>query len=216
MFANNEKSSDADRNDGQYGSSTYDPDSRPWVDVARVANLAEAGFIVDELIGLGFQARVHQIDDFRAATDRWSAQYLIRVPEEFAEAAAEHIGQYLSEEPVGRTTMFQKLRESVRNVPQEQSPSWRPVAVIMLVGVTSFLLGHQYSDHAAPRQPSFTDLSTAIARVGRAFSSEPAANQPRYQLSFDQRQQLWTLGADRDHDGVVESSQHFTASGAAR
>jgi hypothetical protein len=216
MYTNNENTLDADRNDGKHGPSTYDPDSGPWIDVARVANLAEAGFIVDELIGLGFQARVHQVDEFSAVIDRWSAQYLIRVPEEFAAAAADHIGQYLSEEPVSRATILQRLRESVQNVPQEQSPSWRPVAVIMLVRVASFLLGHQYSDQAAPRRPSSPDLSIAVARVGRPFSSEPAANQPRYQLSFDERQQLWTLGADRDHDGVIESSQQFTTTGAAR
>jgi hypothetical protein len=214
MLTNHENTFGADSNDRPFRASQAD--SIPWVDVARVANLAEAGFIVDELTGLGLQARIHQIDEFSAVIDRWSAQYLIRVPEEFAASAANHIGQYLFEEPVSRATMLQRLRESVQNLPQERSPSWRPVAVIMLVGVTSFLLGHQYSDQAAPHRPSSTDLSISIAKVGRPFSSKPAANQPRYQLSFDQRSQLWTLIADRDHDGVFESTQHFTATGTAR
>jgi len=214
QLTNHENTFGADRSDEP--TLAAQADSTSWIDVARVANLAEAGFIVDELIGLGFQAGVRQIDEFSAANDRWSAQYLIRVPEEFAAEAADHIGQYLSEEPVGRTTMLQRLRESVQSTPQEQSYSWRPVVVIMLVGVTSFLLGHQYSEQTATRQPSSTDLSATIAKVGRPFVSKPAANQPEYQLSFDQRRQMWTLRAVRDDDGVFESAQHFTAAGAAR
>src|SRR3954468_10652703 len=56
-----------------------------WVNVARVANLAEAGFLNDELIGAGIDARIHQLEEFNAVYDRWSAAYLIQVPEEAAE-----------------------------------------------------------------------------------------------------------------------------------
>ncbi len=204
----------SDDNGGNIAS--YDDTTMPWIDVARVANLAEAGFIVDELIGLGFQARVHQLDEFSAATDRWSAKYLIRAPDEYAAAAAVHIGQYLSEEPIGQRTMLERLRESVGNMPQDRTASRKYVLIVTLVGVTSFLFGHEYSEPAAPRQNRSSDLTTAIKSVGVTLSSEPAANRPNYQLSFDPQHQLWTLSADRDHDGIYESEQHFTASGMAR
>ena len=127
MVTHNQNLFDATDNEGQRIASS-DADSRRWIDVARVANLAEAGFIVDELIGLGFQARVHQVDEFSAATDRWSAQYLIRAPEEYAPAAAEHLRQYLSEEPLGQRSMLQRLRESVgarrKTAPLRGSPFW--------------------------------------------------------------------------------------------
>ncbi|HEX4413237.1 MAG TPA: hypothetical protein VH107_06385 [Lacipirellulaceae bacterium] len=186
-----------------------------WVDVARVANLAEAGFIVDELVGIGLPARVHQLDGFSAATDRWSAQYLIRVPEGFVSAAATQVEQYLAEEPDGKRTLLQKLREQAQDLPRDQSTSWRPVLVVVLVGVTSFLLGHQTSEQVGQRPVRSNQLGNAISAVGRPFIAEPAANQPGYRLSFDGEQHLWTLGVDRDHDGVYESSRHFTVSGAA-
>lgn len=191
-------------------------DSAFWVDVARVANLAEAGFIVDELAGMGLPARVHQLNEFSAATDRRSAQYLIRVPEDFGSAAAIHVEQYLSEDPPGKRTLLQKLREQVQVLPRDQSTSWRPALVVTLVGVTSFLLGHQVSEQGSSRQVRSNELTSAFSAVGRPFTSEPAANQPGYRLSFDGDLHLWTLGIDRDHDGVYESSQQFTASGAAR
>src|SRR5689334_1822045 len=52
----------------------------PWIAVARVSNLAEAGFLADELVGQGIEARVHQLDDFNALHDRWTSVYLLRVP----------------------------------------------------------------------------------------------------------------------------------------
>ena len=45
-------------------------DAIDLVNVARVANLAEAGFICDELIGLGMEAQIHQLEDFDAASHR--------------------------------------------------------------------------------------------------------------------------------------------------
>ena len=42
-------------------------DSIAWTDIARIANLAEAGFLADELSGLGMEARIQQVNDFNAA-----------------------------------------------------------------------------------------------------------------------------------------------------
>src|SRR4051794_24641159 len=74
------------------------PEPAPWADVARVSNLAEAGFLTDELVGIGFEARIHQLDDFNALSDRWTSLYLIRVPAEQAEEAAAQIQQYLDDD----------------------------------------------------------------------------------------------------------------------
>jgi hypothetical protein len=77
------------------------PDSIEWVDVARVANLAEAGFLCDELVGAGIEARVHQQEEFNAAIDRWTSQYLIRVPIQSAQHAAVLVRQHLYEDGDG-------------------------------------------------------------------------------------------------------------------
>src|SRR5687768_15037111 len=69
-----------------------------WTDVARVTNLAEAGFLTDELIGLDIDAQIYQLEEFSALTDRWSTVYLIRVPSHLAQQAAAQIRQHLAEE----------------------------------------------------------------------------------------------------------------------
>ena len=76
------------------GGAIKQQDSVPWTNVARVANLAEAGFLADELVGLGIEARIHQSDDFNALNDRWTSLYLIQVPSEHAEDAAAQIQRH--------------------------------------------------------------------------------------------------------------------------
>ena len=76
------------------GEAIKEQDPVPWTNVARVANLAEAGFLTDELVGLGIDARIHQLDDFNALSDRWTSLYLIQVPSENAEEAAAQIQRH--------------------------------------------------------------------------------------------------------------------------
>ena len=189
-------------------------ESIPWVDVARVANLAEAGFISDELVGLGIDARIHQLDDFSAASHRSSSKYLIRVPADLAQDAAKHVRQYLNDDVPDRPPILDAFRFSLGSRSGEPL-SWRPVAIVVLAGMASFALGQRLSEQRADRRPPQNSLPSAIDAIGRPFATEPAANQPRYRLSFDRRQQAWTLDADRDNDGQFESRERFQASGAA-
>lgn len=185
-----------------------------WSDVVRVANLAEAGFIADELTGLGIEARIYQLEEFTAANDRWSSQYLIRVPNELALSAADHVRQYLNEEAPGRRTILDTFRLATEGAAEH--PTWTPLVVVIVAGVVGFAFGQRFPEQKAPRSPTPNALSTALSEIGRPLFSVPAANQPRCRLSFDRRQQQWTLDTDRDHDGVFESTQRFTAAGAAR
>ncbi len=126
------------------------PSELPWVDVARVANLAEAGFIADELTGLGFQTRVQPFNEFSAANDRWSDHYLIRVPEPSALAAAELVREHLSPDSPNNRTLLTTLRNSVAD--ENAHTAWKPIASIVLVSVTSFMLGHQLTEGPATRR----------------------------------------------------------------
>ncbi len=197
------------------GQAFADPDSIEWVDVARVANLAEAGFLSDELVGVGIDARVHQLDEFRAASDRWSSQYLIRVPTASAQDAAELVRQYLYDDNPGRQPILDAFRFSFGGRSGEPL-SWRPIFLVVLASVASFALGQRFSEQNAPPRRSPRDsLPPAVNAIGRPLLTEPVANQPRFRLSFDERQLTWTLDTDRDNDGVFESSQHFRATGTA-
>jgi hypothetical protein len=165
----------------------------------------------DELIGIGIDARVHQLDEFSAASDRWSSKYLVRVPAEAAGEAADHVRQYLFDDDDGRKSALDAFRFALVGRPGQPS-SWRPAVLVVLAGVASFALVERFSVPNAQRRPRQDSLASAMDAIGQSFTTEPAANQPRYRLSFDRRQHFWTLETDRDNDGVFETSQRFSAS----
>jgi hypothetical protein len=190
-------------------------DSIAWTDIARIANLAEAGFLADELSGLGMEARIQQVNDFNAASDRWSAKYLIQVPADHAANAAEHLRQYLFEEDAGPRPMLDAFRFPAGRGANELI-SWRVAILVALAGVVGFAYGQQFAPQKSPQRVQPEGLSAAADAIGRAFVTEPVANQPQYRLSFDRRSTEWTLSADSDHDGVFEQSQRFPATAANR
>lgn len=185
-----------------------------WVSVARVANLAEAGFLTDELIGLGIEAQIHQTHDFSALTDRWSTQYLIRVPADAARDAASRIREYLADDAGQDEESFRLL-----GGPQPLDQAlWRPVALVVLAGVTSFVLGQRFSEQQngqdPNRRPQRNELQSAMAAIDRPFVTESAPGQPAHRLRFDRQRQAWLLDTDHDGDGRYDSREAFHASGA--
>jgi hypothetical protein len=191
-----------------------DPD-RPWTDIARVRNLAEAGFLTDELIGLGIDARIHQLDEFSAISDRWASLYLIRVPTGVANEAASQIRQYLAEddgESEAPTFCFTTHDHSADPL------LWRPVAIVILAGVASFVLGQRFSEQKeqkVDRRPPRNSLAAAVEAIDRPLVTEPTPGRPRYRLTFDRRRDTWSLDVDRNGDGFYDGRQAFHASGAA-
>jgi hypothetical protein len=188
---------------------------RPWTDVARVRNLAEAGFLTDELVGLGIDARIHQLDEFSAVTDRWASLYLIRVPTGKAREAAAQIGQYLADDPADDETdaFFFAAHE-----PSTDPLLWRPVAIVILAGVASFVLGQRFSDQGdqkLDRRPQRNSLASAVEAIGRPLVTDPQMGKPRHRLSFDRRRETWSLETDHDGDGIYDSRKAFHTSGAA-
>jgi hypothetical protein len=195
------------------GGSVTQEEPVSWTDVARVANLAEAGFLTDELVGLGIAARIHQFDNFNALNDRWNSLYLIQVPLENAEEAAAQIQRHRDDD--------------VRNQGDDQSYPlplssrvmdplfWRPVALIVLTGIASFVVGQRLSGQNAGRPLASDSLPSTANQIGRPFVTEPTAGKPRYRLSFDSRRQAWSLDTDRDNDGRYDSRRQFHATGAA-
>jgi hypothetical protein len=185
-----------------------------WIDVARVTNLAEAGFLTDELNGLGIDAQIYQLEEFSALTDRWSTVYLIRVPSHEAHQAAAQIRQHLADEAAETESGAMGFRFSA-DVATMDPLFWRPVALVVLAGVASFLLGQRFSDQHVDRRPQRGTLSTALGAIGRPMSTEPVPGQPCHRLSLDRRKEIWYLDTDRDGDGLFESRQRFQATGAA-
>ncbi|HJQ80014.1 MAG TPA: hypothetical protein VJ828_08670 [Lacipirellulaceae bacterium] len=183
-----------------------------WIDVARVANLAEAGFLSDELIGMDIDAQIYQLEEFSALTDRWSTAYLIRVPSHLVHEAAAQIRQHLAEEAAETESGAMGFRFSA-DAESMDPLFWRPVALVVLAGVASFLLGQRFSDQHVDRGPTRGNLSTALGAIGRPLQTEPVPGQPCHRLSFDRRKQIWYLDTDRDSDGFFESRQQFQVTG---
>jgi hypothetical protein len=190
---------------------------RPWADIARVRNLAEAGFLTDELIGLGIDARIHQLDEYSAINNRWASLYLIRVPSAMAREAAAQIRQHLIDEEADREDEAVTFSFSTHD--QSTDPLlWRPVAIVVLAGVASFVLGQRFSEQKeqrVERRPPRNSLAAAVEAIDQPLVTEPAAGRPRHRLSFDRRRDTWFLDVDRDGDGVYDSRQAFHTSGAA-
>lgn len=182
-----------------------------WINVARVTNLAEAGFLVDELTGDGIDARIYQSEDFNALTDRWLVSYLIQSPPEFAQSAATHIRTHLAE--------MESYQESTAapGWPDERPGfdplAWRPVALVVLAGMASFVLGQRFAADRDSKPPR-NSLPRAVAAIGRPLVTEPAAGQPRHRLYYHWRDEAWYLDTDADGDGQFETQQRFHAAGA--
>lgn len=190
------------------GASLPGDTSTELVNVARVANLAEAGFLCDQLAGYGLDARIHELEQFRALDHRWESVYLIRVPAADAAQAAAHIRQYLAEDAAEGPSSDAACGDAVD---VDDTLYWRPVALVVLAGVASFVLGQQFSEHRFERRVAKESLAHAVWAIGRPFATESVPGQPRYRLSVDQ-QRRWVLDVDRDGDGVYERRKRYPES----
>jgi hypothetical protein len=192
-------------------------EGQPWIDVARVSNLAEAGFLTDELVGHDIDAQIHQLQEFSALTDRWTSLYLIRVPATAAQDAAAHIRQHLIDDAADADNEPVGFRFSTSN--QQLDPLlWRPVALVILAGVSSFVLGQRLSDRQDPKandRPPRNSLATAIESIDRPFVIEPEPGKAGHRLQFDRRRQFWILDTDRDGDGRYDATRAFSAAGGS-
>ena len=182
-----------------------------WINVARVTNLAEAGFLVDELSGEGIDARIYQSEDFSALTDRWLVSYLIQSPPADAQAAAARIRRHLAEMESFQEPAASDAWPGER--PAFDPLVWRPVALVILAGMASFALGQRFAADRDPKPPR-NSLSGAISAIGRPLVTEPAVGMARHRLYYHWREQAWYLDTDANADGRYEARQRFHAAGA--
>jgi len=182
-----------------------------WTNVARVTNLAEAGFLVDELAGDEIEARIYQTEDFSALTDRRMVSYMIQSPPHAAPAAAARIRQHLADiesyqDPAGAVGWPDER-------PTVDPLLWRPVALVILAGVASFALGQRFAADRDPPRPLRDSLASAMAAIGRPLVTEPVAGLPRHRLYYHLHERAWHLDTDTDGDGRYETRRRFHATG---
>jgi hypothetical protein len=184
-----------------------------WVNVARVSNLAEAGFLVDELSGEGVSARIYQAEDFNALTDRWSVSYLIQSSATEAQAVAARIRQHLADADARRGEFDETHEDETASL--ADPAFWRPVVVVVLAGIASFALGQRFGhERGESRQAPRNSLASAVAAIGRPLVTERAPGMPRHRLTYQWRDHSWLLDTDANDDGIYEFHQRFQATGA--
>lgn len=184
-----------------------------WVNVARLTNLAEAGFLADELVSDGLEARIYSSESFSALTDNWTLSYMIQVPTASAHEAAARIRRWLADEQASE----QELAGQFGNDDAADPVHWRPVAVVLVAGAMCFVLGHQLAQRTAERRPVARDsLAATIDAIGEPLLTEPIPGVPRHRLSYQRGDQTWLLDTDTDGDGRFDTRRRFQSTGIGR
>lgn len=186
-----------------------------WPAVARVTNLAEAGFLANDLMSGGIESRIFASESFSAVTGRWSVAYLIQVPGHDATAARAQICQHLT----GHGLALSNDQDRVLPDDEDRPIStvfWRPVALMVLAGMASFVVGQQLGgERGRPdRPPRRSSLPAVVGSVGSTLATELVAGRPCQRLWFNNRQRSWYLETDSDGDGEFERRDRFHANGA--
>src|SRR6185436_4983392 len=102
---------------------------------------------------------------------------LIRVPQELAQDAAGHIRCYVAD-AAAEDAADRGVRYTSEAGPIDPT-LWRPVAMVVLAGVASFVLGRQTALPDAHRRPQRDSLAAAVDEIGRPLVTESSPGQPR-------------------------------------
>ncbi|MEX0937306.1 MAG: hypothetical protein WDZ59_05545 [Pirellulales bacterium] len=176
-----------------------------WTSVARLSNLAEAGFFSQMLADEGIESQIRQHDDFSALDGSWSSVYVMQVPQADAQRATERIRQELSSggvEELGTTFKPETVGAAV---------AWKPVALMLFAGSLAYLAGQNVPRHEGqvPQNDSRASLWDAVRQIETPLVSEPAAGGARFRLSYDRAHAVFLLEEDRDGDGRYDQRRAF-------
>lgn len=175
-------------------------EANKWHNVARVASLAEAGYLVNQLGTTEVSARIFDDRSFNAIAGTWDQAYIIQVPNEQVGQAAILLRQEAS------AAAFEDREEDRSSSETENLVFWRPVALMALAGVASFVIGQRFADPTRDdrHRPYAQSLVAAMEQIGRPLVTEPRGGGPRHRFIFHRERQAWYVQIDRDGDGHFE------------
>lgn len=165
-----------------------------WVDVARVQQLADAGFLASRLGAEGIDCEVHRQDGFDAVHGAYVSTFTLRVGPEQASASREVLRQeslaYEIEE-----------RERSGDPGRWDTLGWRSLALATLTGAACFWVGQRLSEaQLAQRRNSLAEF---VAAVDRPFIAKGPGEQVNV-LSADPINRCWRIETDLDGDGAAD------------
>lgn len=186
---------------GQRGGRLLPEEAANWVPVARLTNLAEAGFAESFLAEAGIPSCLRQVDDFSAVDGSWSQVYVLQVPEQQAEQAAERLGEELLESASQATAAADLVP------PPKVRPAWPPLALLLLaVGLLYVSLSGQL---IPPRRSTRPSLGDVLRRLNQPLKNAPLVGPPHYQIRFDPARQAIVIDADRNGDRISDQQWEF-------
>jgi hypothetical protein len=191
------------------------PEEASWVSVVRTVNLAEAGYLANELEMGGFCARIKQHDSFSALDGSWTSLFLIQVPDDVAQESADHLRTYLEEADFSGSAA---ALADAADGSHRGGPVWRPLALMVVAGVAVLFIGQRMRElRARQHEPSRAGLLTALEQIDRPFVSvEPGKGKGRFRLLFSRHAQLWRLQEDMNGDGRYDREWMFREHATAR
>ena len=181
-----------------------------WVPIARVSNLAEAGFLVDLLIDREIESDVTEENEFNAAAGAWYSSFVLRVAQENADPARSFLtaGENGEEEGV-LDEQWQQVSTGGLVNSSTQFLKWA-LLLLVIAGVATVILNDDQKP-AQPRQPaaaqSFYEF-LAQQPGPWIFENESGV---RSQLYFNAFQNRLTIKQDLDGDGTLEYQRTFQA-----
>lgn len=178
-------------------------EANKWHDAARVASLAEAGYLVNQLGTTGVSARIFDDRSFSALTGMWDQAYIIQVPHEQVKQAAHLLRQEAS------AAACEDSEEGGSHFSKEKAENmvfWRPVALMAFAGVASFVVGQRFAEPTGDERdrPYAQSLVAAMEQVGRPLVTEQRGEGDRYRFIFHRQRRAWYVQSDRNGDGHYE------------
>ncbi len=174
-----------------------------WTNVARIANVAEAGYLASRLQEIDISARVLESPTM-AASGEWRSLYVLQVDGECRDAAVELLTREAEE------VAAESEWDAATDVVHSSSPTLRVMSVVALAGFAGFLAGtHNDPPPAATRPSTAARLAIDIEAIGEPLVVRDANGNVVHRVTFDRRQQSIVWQRDADADGRWERTRLY-------
>jgi hypothetical protein len=194
-----------------------------WTPIARVANLAEVGFLADVLEGHDIVTHIHHHNQFNAVDGAWHTSFALQVPQQHAASAAEILRRELKTggvaEDAGHYENNDFEREDFESEefesddlyerPVSSGGMWKPVLVVLVAGGLAYWAGRSTPERPPVPPPRTDSLSRALSETDRPLVSDSAVDHPQRRLQYDAASHRVVLDEDLDGDGLFDRQRQF-------
>lgn len=191
--------------------------------LARVGNLAEAGYLASLLEAEGIPATIRVAENFNAVTGAWTVAYQLDVSDDDKFRAARLLRQEADarargDEPSQRGGEFPTDVSDTRFGAEpidEAANLLRPLTLLVVVAAVGWGFfarnGAGRNVRAVPNAEPAAALGAAVRSLGAPLYATDGPDRPLHRLRFDAENRCWELAIDADRDGRFETNRRFGA-----